>query len=716
MPMSYFPVLRKDAFNLLISLIIGCLFPLAGNASELAINLPAETTGHKLINNADDRIKEAISLINAGLHCRAESILLEISGQEIEQRGMAYFMLGRLYNDLGLYEKAEQYLAGSEGFYPLLVDYARKLLNDVYVSQGMYEEAVATSQLIRNHHLMQYAMQSEINLLLVMNKDKDTKEAFYEYIRKYPEDWDYKLTFAAFLNSLGDINEAISVYKDIYISAVPMSEDALDALKIMEADILTTEETLQLADNLFKHNDYEKAETLYKEVRDLVDRQKKTRIMFSIGMSRFRLKRYSESAESFGFAGTPKWMYWRARSFYRIDDQFGFNSVKNAFEKTYPGNKRLALLYLMEADEMRRQGNLAGATKSYEKVVSRFSESAEDALWGLGWMNYSAGNYKNALNYFSKLTDYDDDRQYYKYLYWKARSQEKITEECVKSKDIESDSNNEECNESRNFFSGLPSDGTYYGYLIKLQSASGTVAEKIHFEKPARPDGDKYRRIEALAFMGMRDEAIEEIVYALKRAKTDNQLFYLGYMAMELEKYKEVIYFAEPRDETEFLPYSYPLAYDEIIDDAAESEGLDKYLIAALIREESRYDPEVVSWAGAVGLMQLMPATANQVNNQIKAHIKDSSNLHDVKTNIFFGAHYLAGLMKEYEKIPFAIIAYNAGGSNLKKWLTRYYKDDITEFVEHIPYKETKGYIKKVLKSYWQYRNINGLPVKTVYN
>jgi soluble lytic murein transglycosylase len=187
-------------------------------------------------------------------------------------------------------------------------------------------------------------------------------------------------------------------------------------------------------------------------------------------------------------------------------------------------------------------------------------------------------------------------------------------------------------------------------------------------------------------------------------------------MAMELEKYKEVIYFAEPRDESEFLPYSYPLAYDEIIEDAAQSEGLDKYLIAALIREESRYDPEVVSWAGAVGLMQLMPTTANQVNNQIKAHIRDSSNLHDVKTNILFGAHYLAGLIKEYEKIPFAIIAYNAGGNNLKKWLTRYYKDDITEFVEHIPYKETKGYIKKVLKSYWQYRYINGLPVKTVYN
>jgi len=400
--MSYRFAVRKYAFNLLISLIIGCLFPLVGNASERGINLPDETTGHKLIGNTDDRIKEAISLINAGLHCRAESILLDISGKKIKQRGIAYFLLGRLYNDLGLYEKAEQYLAGSEGFYPLLVDYARKLLLDVYVSTGMYEEAVATSQLIRNNLLMQYAMQSEINLLLVMNKDKEAKEAFYRYTRRYPEDWDYKLTFAAFLNSLGNINEAISVYKDVYISAVPLSQDALDALKIMEADILTTKETLQLADNLFRNNDYEKAEILYEEVLDLVDSQKKTRIMFSIGMSRFRLKRYSESAESFGFSSTPKWMYWRARSFYRIDDRFGFNSVKNEFEKKYPENKRLALLYLMEADEMRRQGNLVGATESYEKVVPRFPESAEDALWGLGWMNYSTGNYKSALNYFSK--------------------------------------------------------------------------------------------------------------------------------------------------------------------------------------------------------------------------------------------------------------------------------------------------------------------------
>jgi soluble lytic murein transglycosylase len=182
-------------------------------------------------------------------------------------------------------------------------------------------------------------------------------------------------------------------------------------------------------------------------------------------------------------------------------------------------------------------------------------------------------------------------------------------------------------------------------------------------------------------------------------------------MAMQLERYKEVIAFAEPKKRIEFLPYSYPLGYWDIVNQAARTEDLDAHLIAALIREESRFEPTVVSWAGAVGLMQLMPSTARRLKKGAGVYFKKNSELQNAEINIPLGAHYLSRLINEFRDIPLAIAAYNAGENILKDWMSRFDRADPIEFIENIPYKETRNYVKKVLKSYWQYRTINGLPV-----
>ena len=185
-------------------------------------------------------------------------------------------------------------------------------------------------------------------------------------------------------------------------------------------------------------------------------------------------------------------------------------------------------------------------------------------------------------------------------------------------------------------------------------------------------------------------------------------------MAMHLEKYKDIIYHAEPKDEKVFLPYSYPLAYWDIIQKAAESGGVDAYLVAALIREESRFDRKAVSWAGAIGLMQLMPSTAKRIKGDAGVNIKNAQDLFDPGKNILIGTHYLSGLINEFNELPIAIMSYNAGENKVTKWLEKYYKDDINEFIENVPYKETRNYVKKVLKSYWQYRSINGFPISAI--
>ena len=179
---------------------------------------------------------------------------------------------------------------------------------------------------------------------------------------------------------------------------------------------------------------------------------------------------------------------------------------------------------------------------------------------------------------------------------------------------------------------------------------------------------------------------------------------------MELGEYGRVIYYAEPRKDREFLPYSYPLGYWSVVKPAADSMGVDAHLIAAVIREESRYNPSVTSWAGAVGLMQVMPATARRLKDAAGVSVRDNADLQDPGRNIALGTYYLAQLIREFREIPLALAAYNAGENLLKKWLGQYASDDMAAFVEHIPYSETRRYVKKVMKSYWQYRTLYGWP------
>ncbi|MEW6601090.1 MAG: lytic transglycosylase domain-containing protein, partial [Nitrospirota bacterium] len=218
-------------------------------------------------------------------------------------------------------------------------------------------------------------------------------------------------------------------------------------------------------------------------------------------------------------------------------------------------------------------------------------------------------------------------------------------------------------------------------------------------------------RIALLSVLGMKSEALSEILASLKKAGTIQEQLYLGSMAVKLEAYRDVIAFAEPRNERELLPYSYPHGYWDTVRMAAGANGLDAYLIAAIIREESRYDPEAVSWAGAVGLMQLMPSTANSLKKKVNIQLRDRSQLKDPRKNILLGSYYLSQLVGEFRELPLAIAAYNAGKYKLKQWMSRFYNGDLPEFTENIPYRETRKYVQRVLKSYWQYRVINGLPV-----
>ncbi|MEN8197494.1 MAG: lytic transglycosylase domain-containing protein, partial [Pseudomonadota bacterium] len=145
--------------------------------------------------------------------------------------------------------------------------------------------------------------------------------------------------------------------------------------------------------------------------------------------------------------------------------------------------------------------------------------------------------------------------------------------------------------------------------------------------------------------------------------------------------------------------------------DLPKENTIDKALVFALIRQESEFKPTAKSWAGARGLMQLMTFTARREAKDLKLRYSTRRLTADPAYNLRLGTHHLARLMERFEgSYPLVLAAYNAGPHRVDSWLARHgdprkTKDiDMVDWIEMIPFKETRNYVKLVLGNYAVYR------------
>jgi soluble lytic murein transglycosylase len=160
-----------------------------------------------------------------------------------------------------------------------------------------------------------------------------------------------------------------------------------------------------------------------------------------------------------------------------------------------------------------------------------------------------------------------------------------------------------------------------------------------------------------------------------------------------------------PRSEfaaSELLKLAYPRAFEGTVLAASEKTGVAPEIIWAVMRQESLYQPDVTSRAGAYGLMQLMPGTAK--GEAKKMAVSDDAYLNPAD-NIMLGANHLAGLFARYKEAPLAFAAYNAGGGRVNKW-TQNPITDMAEWIEDIPFRETRGYVKAVTRNIEAYKTL----------
>lgn len=156
-----------------------------------------------------------------------------------------------------------------------------------------------------------------------------------------------------------------------------------------------------------------------------------------------------------------------------------------------------------------------------------------------------------------------------------------------------------------------------------------------------------------------------------------------------------------------FWKLAFPFPYRAAITERASENGLDPYLLAGLIRQESEFDPKVVSYARAVGLTQVMPGTGRELSRKVGIKGYHVGRLKDADTNLRLGTHYLKTILDSFGgRVEPALASYNAGKSRADKWLTWADYREPAEFIETIPFNQTREYVQILLRNADVYRRL----------
>jgi soluble lytic murein transglycosylase len=224
----------------------------------------------------------------------------------------------------------------------------------------------------------------------------------------------------------------------------------------------------------------------------------------------------------------------------------------------------------------------------------------------------------------------------------------------------------------------------------------------IEYEKP-----EFLEMVELYKENGLEEASEIELSIGSKFAKVEEKLALGDWYLKKGDIYQSVVWglrSLNDKPNRQGYKLAYPLPFEEYVKKSAEKYNVDPYLIWAVMREESYYRADVVSWAGAIGLMQIMPATGQDIASRLNMTIEDN-DLTNPEINIEFGTFYIRSMLNMFsEDVDKALAAYNGGSGNVSRWSNSPLGTSKEDFPTAITFFETQEYITKVKNSYYIYK------------
>jgi len=370
-----------------------------------------------------------------------------------------------------------------------------------------------------------------------------------------------------------------------------------------------------------------------------------------------------------------------------------------------PGHpKRDAARYAL-ARIAEREGRDAEALADYQQLVATGTDAelVREARWRLAWIAYQAGRLATAAEELAAMADASPpDRP--AALYWQGRIREREADPAAAATLY------------AEVLASAPD--SYYAELSEQRLGQSAPREAAPELLPAHPPpaitarAYHWTRSQELHAAGLDRLAARELdALARELAEAGATEPYVLEAYRTVDAHTRALRLAAELDRTAALPssvlaaYLYPQAYWALVTEAAGAQRLDPYLVLALMRQESRFDPDAVSPAAAYGLMQLLEHTAEDVADRPVT----AADLREAATNIRLGTRYLRRLVDRYAgDLAKTLAAYNAGEGAVARWEQRMPGAASDEFVESISFRETRRYVKAVLANYRRYRRLYG--------
>jgi soluble lytic murein transglycosylase len=408
------------------------------------------------------------------------------------------------------------------------------------------------------------------------------------------------------------------------------------------------------------------------------------------------------------------------------DDENEFLRLQAQLRQTAPDSTWMEQSLLSTGNMYLVKKDYDHAIDAYRELQQRFPNGnrASYAHWKVAWLSLRQGRNDEARQEFERqIALYPASGEVPAALYWRARLAEEDNEP-AKARAYY----NKLSDRFRNFYYAelarqrlkvlTPADPVEYAILDRVPPLS--TSGKIEPEEPPADDL-RVQKAQLLENGGLVDFAVREIQAASTEqggnwvaAETARLYQDSGRYDRAIEVMKHTVpnYFAVDVPE---LPRAYwealfPKAYWVDLKKFSTENGLDPYLVASLIRQESEFNPNAISRANAVGLMQLLPTTGKKVAKEAKLHHFNASQLYTPAVNLQLGTRYFKSMVDKFGSFEYALAAYNAGSDRVEDWLAQGKYRDPQEFVESIPFTETREYVQAILRNANVYKQLYGTP------
>ena len=621
-----------------------------------------------------------------------------------------------------------------------LGDYVRYYLASSYLQTGRTAEAIAAlSDFPQSYPESLLVRDAEVLRAQALLSDNRPQEVITLLEKdRQPTRADIELALGRAYAATNEPAKAAAIFRNIYFT-IPLSGEATEAeaelnkLNQSQLPAVPLDVRLTRADLLLKGKRYADAASDYRQLVDQVPPEKRVDVQLDLVGALRRSGRGKDAKQILDSmqATTPDQNAERLFNLGEIaraaDDDDGFLRILDQMRQASPTSSWLEQSLLAAGNIYLLRRDYDKAIDSYRELQQRFPNGgrASYAHWKTAWLSLRQGRNTEAKTGFEQqIALYPSSSEISAALYWRARLAEEDNDPAMAKAYYQTLSDR-----FRNFYYGelarhrmsnLKLEGLppHYPLLDRVPPLSSTP--KTAADEPPTDDL-RVQKAHLLENGALLDFAVRE----LQAVDDENKASWLpaetARMYRDIGRYDRAIqtlkravpnYFAVdlpslPRFYWEAL---FPKPYWIELKKFSEENALDPYLVASLIRQESEFNPNAVSNKNAVGLMQLLPKVGKGVAKQEKLKHFNPSQLFMPAVNLQLGTRYFRSMVDKFGAFEYALAAYNAGSDRVEDWLGQGKYRDTEEFVESIPFTETREYVQAIMRNANVYRKLYGSP------